>query len=121
MGWRRTGHRKRVGERRDHRTRFRYSHHRAEERDRSNVTAESRNRQARSTAMAWGRFSGRWRQFKLNHRHARWKQLRQFATQPGQRASAAVGTAAVAVPNVMAAIEAVSVFVIRVSMSVGLA
>src|SRR6476620_2779647 len=64
MGWRRTGHRKRLGIRRHHWTRFRYGHHRAEERDRSDVTAESRNRQARSTAMAWGRFSGRWRQFK---------------------------------------------------------
>ena len=52
---------------------------------------------------------------------ARRRRGRRFADQPGQRASAAVGTAAVAIANVMAAIEAVSVFVIRVSMSVGLA
>jgi hypothetical protein len=39
-------------------------------------------------------------------------------THPGQRASAALGTAAVAIPT---AIEAVSVFNIRVSMNVGFA
>jgi hypothetical protein len=41
-------------------------------------------------------------------------------TQPGQRASAAAGTAAVAIANVTAAIEALRVFVIRVSTSVSL-
>jgi len=52
---------------------------------------------------------------------ARRRRGRRFADAAGQRASAAVGTAAVAIANVMAAIEAVRVFVIRVSISVGLA
>src|SRR5882762_10318471 len=75
MGWCRIRHRKRFGARRHNWTRVWYSHHRAEERDRSDVAGESRNSQTRSTAMAWGRFFGRWNQFRLNHEHSRLAQL----------------------------------------------
>src|SRR3954464_6935412 len=81
MGWRRAGHRKRLGTRRHNWTRFGYRHHHTEERDRSDVASESRNRQARPTAMARGHFLGRWRQFKLNQ-DARLAQLAWSAPPP---------------------------------------